>query len=398
MNVKAWPPRSVSSLLGFLLSRLGSSRWRAGIVGLLAGALYGVWAIRYLMRHSIYDLAAVGTQLLAKGHGSSKPIDALAPHAISGGYDGQFSLYIALDPTHAHHYIDEPTYRLGRILYPLVARVLAGGQAGAIPWAFLLVNIAAVVLGTFGLALLLLRKSVSPWPALLFGCSPALFIAVDRDITEPLAYALVIAAVLAFDSGRFLTSGVVFGLAGITRETTLLFALALTCMVALGLGAKRRRPTDVMLFVGLAVGPYIWLRVALFAWLGKDPPPGAVSPTWLPFSGLFGQPNAVALYEQLYSVVLPGFLALAAILLLLARRKMAMALPLALNVLVLIVLLPKASYASFQSSGRITLGVVVAFVICLPHVPPKYRTAAIIVPALLWFAPWDTFFPIAFLG
>ena len=378
-------------------SRFASNTGRAGLVGLTAAVLYGIWAIRYLMRHSIYDLAAIGTQFLAQGQGSSTTIDALAPHAIEGGYDGQFALYIALDPAEAHHYIDTPTYRLSRILYPIAARVLAVGQAGAIPWMLLFINIGAVVFGSFALALLLVRRNVSPWLALLFGASPALWIAVDRDITEPLAYALVIGALLALDSQRWLTSGLIFGLAGLTRETTLLFPLALIIMAAWGLGVKRRRPDELMLFGALAFGPYIWLRVALYAWLGSDPPPGPPSLSWPPFSGLSGN-AAQSQYEQLLAVVFPGFLALAAALLFLHGRRKWMILPLALNVLVLIVLLPEPSYATFQSSGRISLGVVVAFALCLPDLPNQRRTASVVAPALLWFTPWYDFFPIAFIS
>ena len=378
--------------------RLDTDPRRAGGAAALVGGFYGVWVARYLARHSVYDLPAIGSELLARGHGSSASIDALAPHAVAGGYDGQFALYAALDPSQAHHYIDEPSYRLGRILYPIVARLLAAGQPGAIPWTLLLVNIVAVVLGTFALALLLTRNGVSPGLALLYGCSPALFIAVDRDITEPLAYALVIAAVLAFDSERFLTSAALFGLAGLTRETTLLFPLALLALAAVGLGTRRRRPTELMLFASLAAAPYVWWRVALYIWLGHDPPPGAATLSWPPFSGLFGQSNQVALYEQLYAVVLPGLLVLAVAVLFLPRSKLWIALPLLLNAIVLIAFLPKLSYATFQSSGRITLGVVVAYLLCVPHLPVRIRPAAIIVPALLWFAPWDSFFPIAFLA
>ena len=75
-----------------------------------------------------------------------------------------------------------------------------------------------------------------------------------------------------------------------------------------------------------------------------------------------------------------------------------MILPLALNVLVLIVLLPEPSYATFQSSGRISLGVVVAFALCLPDLPNQRRTASVVAPALLWFTPWYDFFPIAFIS
>ena len=205
------------------------------------------------------------------------------------------------------------------------------------------------------------------------------------------AYALVIGTLLALDSQRWLTCGLLFGLAGITRETTLLFPLALIILAARGLGVKRRRPDELMLFGAIAFGPYIWVRITLYAWLGSDPPPGAPSFSWPPFSGLSGHAPQ-SQYEQLLAVVLPAFLALAAATLLLRGSRKWMILPLALNVLFLIVLLPESSYATFQSSGRISLGVVVAFAALCPELPVRHRTAAVVAPACCRSRP-GTFLP-----
>jgi hypothetical protein len=199
-------------------------------------------------------------------------------------------------------------------------------------------------------ALLLARKEVSPWLALLYGASPALFIAVDRDITEPLAYGLVIGALFVLDSRRWLLAGALFGLAGLARETTLLFPIAVIVMSALGLGQRRRRPTELMVFAALSLGPFVWLRIALEAWLGPDPPPGAPSLVAIPFSGLLDQPS-VSQYEQVLAVVLPARFALVAVVVTLPRERRTTVLPLALNVAVLIVLLPASSYASFHIPG-----------------------------------------------
>ena len=207
---------------------------------LVVAAFYVLWAVRYLSRHSPADLGLVGRHWLAQGHGSSKAIDALAPHAGGTvGYDGQFNVFLALDLRHAHRYIDEPAYRSSRILASMLARVVGAGQPAAIPTALLVVNIAAVLAGTFALALLLRWHRLSEWFALLYGCSPALFVAVDRDLNEPVAYALVVGGMLAFDRGRMVPAASLLGLAGVARETTLLFPLALTIALLLGLGIER---------------------------------------------------------------------------------------------------------------------------------------------------------------
>jgi hypothetical protein len=140
---------------------------------LVVAGLYVFWAARYLSRHSPADLGLVGRFWLAQGHGSSKTIDALAPHATGKvGYDGQFNLFLALDPRHAHRYIDEPAYRSSRILTSMLARVVGVGQPTAIPVALVVVNIAAVLAGTFAVAVLLRRHGMSAWSVLLHAARP----------------------------------------------------------------------------------------------------------------------------------------------------------------------------------------------------------------------------------
>ena len=64
------------------------------------------------------------------------------------GYDGQFGYQIALDPLNAWKYTDIAPYRYQRILYPIVVRVLALGQAAAIPWMMLLVKFGSICGGS----------------------------------------------------------------------------------------------------------------------------------------------------------------------------------------------------------------------------------------------------------
>ncbi len=77
------------------------------------------------------------------------------------GEDGTFCYRIALNPGTLVG-IDVPPYRYMRILYPLVARMLALGQPAVIPYALVLVNYFAVVGGTLAVAAWLARRQVSP--------------------------------------------------------------------------------------------------------------------------------------------------------------------------------------------------------------------------------------------
>jgi len=149
--------------------------------------------------------------------------------AAEPGYDGQFSLFIALDPdpeSVAPH-LDVPAYRYQRILLPIAGRLLALGQPAAIPWMLLIVNLAALLLGTRVLTGLLLDRGLAPGYALIYGLWVGIIAPVGLDLHEPLAYALVIVAFYLTDRGRVLPAAFAATLALFAKEATLPFWLAL---------------------------------------------------------------------------------------------------------------------------------------------------------------------------
>jgi hypothetical protein len=365
--------------------------------------IWGIWAAAVIGRGDVDDLPRVGITFLDKGAGASAEIDALRADATRKyGYDGQFFLFMALDPADARYYVDEPPYRYARAVYPLLARVTALGQPDAVPWTLFGLGLLAVGAGTYLLSRLLAARGASPWYAVLFALTPGLQVAVNRDLSEPLAYALVAGGILALDRlpDRLLLAAGVFGLAGITRETTLLFPLAYALCIAFGLSDSRReRRRDWLgaaVFAGVAVGPYLVVRLALWAWLGAFDTERAPRLEPIPFRGILENwPLDRVELEQLYAVVGPSLVALALIAVLVRRVGPALV-ALAANVLGLVILLPEPSYAEIVASSRIALGVVVAFVACLPLVPRADRILVAALPAILWFSAWYSLFPTAF--
>jgi hypothetical protein len=353
-------------------------------------AAYVVWAAWFAAHHPLVELPRVGTEFQSRAPGTSAAIDDLADDTVSGsGYDGQFFLFIALDPWKAHAYVDEPAYRYSRILYPLTASAVALGQAESVPFALLLVNLLAVGAGTLAGALLLRRHGLSPWYAALFGVYPGLFLAVTRDLAEPLAYALAASALLALDRRRLPLAVALFALGGLARETTLLFPLALAVWLAFG---RRFREAAAL---AASVLPYLALRAGLWIWLGSPGNARAQDIELVPFGGLLGQrPWSTLTIEQLYAVVVPALVAVA--LAIASRTRTSALLPLLANVLVLVVLLPEPSYADYDASGRIATGVVLAFLLCLPAVLRAGRAAQAWIVVVLWFAPWYAILPTAF--
>jgi len=112
------------------------------------------------------------------------------------GYDGQFAYQIARDPLNGWAKIDVPAYRYQRIVYPIVARLLALGHADLVPWTLIVVNIMALTAGVWLTEEVLRHFGVSRWYALIYGLSAGTLMSVRLNLTEPLAYALAQAGVL----------------------------------------------------------------------------------------------------------------------------------------------------------------------------------------------------------
>ena len=149
------------------------------------------------------------------------------------------------------------------------------------------------------MAVLLQRRDASPWYALVYGLWAGLLLAVRLDLPEPLAYALVAAAVLIGDE-RPLWKWLAFGLAVFSREVSLLFVAGQLLAYALernwsrvlglasvsllpyalfqgwlvmqfgaaGIGSGGAMATgfEIIPFMGLLrIGAYGWLPLLLFA-------------------------------------------------------------------------------------------------------------------------------------
>ncbi len=203
------------------------------------------------------------------------------------GYDGQFAYWIARDPRPAvaAAHLDVPAYRYQRLLYPLLAWALAGGQAAAVPWTLVLINLAAQLAGTRLVEQWLRDQGVSRWYALTYGLWAGLVMAVRLDLTEPLAYALAAAALLAVNRGRVAWSAAAVGLALLAKETVLAVWLALLVWAVVN-----RRWRAAVAFA-LAALPFAVLQFLLVQWFGTAGiASGGYLATpfeWVPYMGLW---------------------------------------------------------------------------------------------------------------
>jgi hypothetical protein len=199
------------------------------------------------------------------------------------GYDGQFVYYIAENPLDAFRKMDVPSHRYKRVVYPALAWLFSfGGHAPILPWSMLVINIAAVGIGTGLLAALLRARAVHPAYALVYTVYIGTMFSVRSDLNEPVAYALGLGGWVAYRARRTSESSLLFALAGLTKEVALLFPLALA------LDALWGRDFRTALRLGLwSAGPYVlWYGLLLAAFREQGVTIAPDLPRLVPFSGL----------------------------------------------------------------------------------------------------------------
>ncbi len=205
----------------------------------------------------------------------------------TAGYDGQFVYYIARDlrPDDVSAHLDVPAYRYQRILMPLLARLLSFGNLGALPWVLAAIGIIAQSLGTWGVASLLKRWDVNPWYALVYGVWVGFVLAVRLDLPEPLAYSLIVAALMAILNEKHGPAWMLYGLALFAKEVTIVFVAAQSLVYlwrrqwrsAFGLGLLTLLPYGLFQF-------WLW---RIFGALGLGSGGDMATPfEWIPLMGL----------------------------------------------------------------------------------------------------------------
>ncbi|MFH1038965.1 MAG: hypothetical protein V1789_09905 [PVC group bacterium] len=211
----------------------------------------------------------------------------------SRGYDGQFFFFAAQDPlirNEAWRSIDVPAYRYQRILYPWLAGLLALGEPDWIPLTLVLVNLAAILMGSFFVARMLEREGKSPWYACVYGLFSGFILCVLRDLAGPVAMGFLVGALDYFSRRKFYPGAVFFSAALLSREV-LIVVPAVYLLFALFSRGRRgggRLPALAGSFVPFLLwSGYVFFRFRDRPWRGGS---GNVGP---PLSGLISYGKAV---------------------------------------------------------------------------------------------------------
>ena len=149
----------------------------------------------------------------------------------SDGYDGQFYYRLAAAPASALPAqaairvdgiaFDHPAKRIARILYPLLAWAISGGQPALTAWAMLAVNLAGIGAIAWLAATTARRQHLPAWVPLAIVLWPGFIVALLHDTTEITAAAFLLAALAAWQASRPAAYAGLACCAVLTRETTL---------------------------------------------------------------------------------------------------------------------------------------------------------------------------------
>lgn len=239
-------------------------------------------AVLVAVTAALAALAFVTLRLLAHGGDATVFVNAgdrltnpsqapdLAVAEDSSGYDGQFSYRLARSPLSTDDRfhgiaLDRPVDRTARIGYPALSWAASlGGQPTLLPWALIGVNVLAIG-ALAGFAALLARDmGRSTWLGLLPAACPGLTVALARDLTEPVAGAAVVGALVLLRRGRWGWGAAALTGAALTRETALITAVAVIAAAMLRLLApvlSDRLGRRVAALTGAGEAPPLWVGV-----------------------------------------------------------------------------------------------------------------------------------------
>lgn len=205
------------------------------------------------------------------------------------GYDGQFFLAVAYDPLLENprtlSAVENPRYRLRRVLYPVLGYLLALGRRSMVPWALVFINIVAA--GALGAILASEAETlVGAWMAIPLGLQ-GLWVALLFSTADLVGAAFFLLALACLKKGRVTAAGVSLLLASLTREFYLVPGAAFALYELL----KGRRRTGFIL-AALQVPPVAWNLGILFSVPAGSS--GVAENFRAPFVGLFQAARSLA--------------------------------------------------------------------------------------------------------
>jgi len=199
--------------------------------------------------------------------------DRLPVTQESGGYDGQFVYRLALQPwtqqrTDYGITLDNPAYRQQRIATPALAWAVGLLPGVSTALALLLVNVAALTVAAAFAVRLAVALGRHPLTGLVLAVPAGMPISLGRDLTEPVAWAAVLAGLWYARQQRWPATAAALTVAVLARETSLVVVagLAAAQLWRLLSGDLRGNRGALAWLAVPAVTAVAWQLVLLRAW------------------------------------------------------------------------------------------------------------------------------------
>jgi len=191
----------------------------------------------------------------------------------SGGYDGQFVYRLALEPwTHQRTdygiALDNPAYRQQRIATPVLAWAVGLLPGVSTVLAVLLVNVAALTVAAAFAVRLAVALGRHPLTGLVLAVPAGMPISLGRDLTEPVAWAAVLAGLWYARQRRWPATAAALTVAVLARETSLVVVAGLVAAQLWRLLSRdpRGNPRALAWLAVPAVTAVTWQLVLLRVW------------------------------------------------------------------------------------------------------------------------------------
>ncbi len=218
------------------------------------------------------------------------------------GYDGQFFYFITWDPLMTQYLfapgveriVDDPVFRYRRIAYPVLTKIFSLNQPYLFPTVMMLLLIAGSTILSFFIARIASIQGWNPWSGLLAVLIPGIWFSLSVATPEPLAAAFLGAGFFLTLQKRYMPAAILFALAALTRESTIVFIVIIAIFEFL----KQRKLPSSLILIGSIV-PYLAWRLyvvitlsAMRGWKGFFFEPGNLG---VPFAGV------IQAYQQIMS-------------------------------------------------------------------------------------------------
>jgi hypothetical protein len=216
-------PHTVSTLLRFRSLRL------------LLPALLAVSAVFSWQTLTVrYSYGGNWTGLFCTGALLPPPAALASEHIYTNtgsvGYDGQAYHYIAHDPFFQRGFskaLDDPRLRTQRILFPLLAWLLALGNDSHIDAGLIGAQLLFCGAGVYWLSSFAVIQQRSVWWGLWFVALPPVLVSIDRELADSGLAALAVGFALFTRTSRWRAVWLICTLAALTRDTGSVLAIAM---------------------------------------------------------------------------------------------------------------------------------------------------------------------------